>query len=45
VGCLVVVVDLVDVVLEVEVEVEVLVLETIVHGVDNVEKTVVREWV
>ena len=30
---------------EVEVEVEVLVLEAIVHGADNVENTVVREWV
>jgi hypothetical protein len=28
-----------------EVEVEVPVLEAIVHGVDNVKNTVVREWV
>lgn len=50
VGCIVVEVVLVEdetVVFEAEVkaEVEVLVLETIVHGVDNVENTVVREWV
>jgi hypothetical protein len=44
-GCLVVEVALVeDETVVFKVEVEVLVLEAIVHGVDNVENTVVREW-
>jgi hypothetical protein len=45
-GCLVVEVVLVeDEAVVFKVEVGVLVLEAIVHGVDNVENTVVREWV